>query len=530
MTGNGSDSPIPPVTGPTGLAETEAVYAPAVDRSELREAILTSVQWVAAGRIAGQAVTFGSAIALARLIPPAEFGRAAVALIVVALALVLTLQGFGAALVRFPSLERSHIESAALLSVVTGVSLTGVTFLLAPIAFEPAFGSKVARFIQIASPAWTLAAFGAIPLALLQRRLDFRRISLIEIWSLLIGTATSLSAAASGMDGEALILGALAATGSASFFFLRSVPLTMPRWNTQAAREVATFGLPVALSSLAYTAFLNVDYAMLGARVGAAQVGFYWRAYQVAVEYQGKISGILLRVALPVYSRSNDLEDMKRMRARISRLHATLLFAPLLALIPLAPQLVPLLFGGRWHDAVVPTQILVAAGMVAAISTGIGPLLVAAGKAAALLWFNLASLIAYGAMVYLVAPDGLKIVCTAVSAYEIASVAILYGLVERLIGIPALRLAADALPGLVSGGALLAVAFPLTSALSDAGVPRALIVVVVSAAGAAVYALVLRLAFRAAWADLVLLLTRVLPSGRLTRSGKTPVTPAPVSE
>ena len=56
-----------------------------------------------------------------------------------------------------------------------------------------------------------LASLGTVPMALLRRRLDFRRLSTIEISGAAVRALTSLVlAAAAGLDGAALVIGALA--------------------------------------------------------------------------------------------------------------------------------------------------------------------------------------------------------------------------------------------------------------------------------------------------------------------------------
>ena len=62
------------------------------------------------------------------------------------------------------------------------------------------------------------------------------------------------------------------------------------RAGTAAARDLLPYGGPAALATVAWTGFRNGDYAIIGAVLGPAQAGFYWRAYQLAVEYQSKIS------------------------------------------------------------------------------------------------------------------------------------------------------------------------------------------------------------------------------------------------
>ena len=88
----------------------------------LREATFRGVRWVAGARIAAEVLAFAGAVALARLIAPAEFGRAAVALALVPLAVILTFEGCASALVQRPEITRAHVQGAMLLSLVTGIA------------------------------------------------------------------------------------------------------------------------------------------------------------------------------------------------------------------------------------------------------------------------------------------------------------------------------------------------------------------------------------------------------------------------
>src|SRR5207247_2535516 len=126
------------------------------------------------------------------------------------------------------------------------------------------------------------------------------------------GAATSLGLAIAGLDAEAVVAGPLVTIATATGIAAVLVPPALARPSRRGMGEVGRFAAPVALSSLAYSSFLNVDYAILGARISAANVGFYWRAYQLGVEYQGKISQIMLRISFPVYSRTESLDELRR--------------------------------------------------------------------------------------------------------------------------------------------------------------------------------------------------------------------------
>lgn len=498
-----------------------------MNRHRLREATLDGVRWMAIAKVASELVLLVSTVVLARLISPAEFGRAAVAMIASAFALAITSQSFGAPLVQRKSLDREHVQSAFFMSLLLGASLAAVTLALAPALAKPVFGDATAGLVRLSAPLFLLAGLSVVPYALLQRRLDFRRLSRIEVVSRISGAAASVALAAAGLGAGAIVLGAVAAACVSTGQAIAAAPLSAPFPHRAAMREIVTFGVPAALSGLVRQANRNVDYAILGAQMGAAQVGYYWRAFQFGIEYQGKISSIMLRVAFPIYSRTRDLGDMRRLRSRIVRAHATLLFPLLAGLIAVAPVALPWLLGERWTPAVVPTQILAVAGMTAVVMTGLGPLLLALGRPEVLLRWNLISLVPYAIMVFLTAPIGIVAVCLGVVAVRVAMMLAIHAFVFKpLAGIPVRQLWHDAGPAAVSSVALLASAWPLTRWLSGLDATPLLTLPVAGLAGVAAYALALRALFPSAWSDVTLLRDRLL-ARRRERGAATPLAAAP---
>jgi O-antigen/teichoic acid export membrane protein len=349
-------------------------------------------------------------------------------------------------------------------------------------------------------------------------RLDFKRLSLIEVSGLVSGAACSVALAIAGMDAEAIVIGTLVAAGVSSTCYLFAGGPVLPRWHGAAAREIIAFGVPSALSSLATMAHRNVDYAILAAKMSPAQVGFYWRAFQLGVEHQRKISGIMMRMALPVYSRAASIEDMRAMRSRIVRVQATVIIPLLATFIVVAPTLIPWLLGSRWAPSVLPAQILAVAGMASAVLTGLGPLMFAIGRPGALLLFNVASFPVFGLVVLVSAGSGLTAVCVgAAGFYVMQLLAAHWLLLRRLAGIPMRSVVQDVAPGIVSSVVLIGSALPATALLRDAGAPATVELVLVPVFAAAVYCVVLRGAFPAAFADFATLVRRVTGGRRWRR-------------
>jgi O-antigen/teichoic acid export membrane protein len=435
------------------------------------------------------------------------------------LALALANQGAGSALVQRHTLERAHVEATAMLALVVGVPLTLATLLLAPLITTPLFGEQTTHLFQLLSPAFTIAAIGIVPLAMLERQLDFRRISMIEIASVTVGAAASIGFAVIGLEAEAYVLGSVAGLLVWAALLVTVGPAAFPKWRPREMREIAAFGLPAGLASMAMVGYGNVDYLILGARLSPAQVGFYYRAYTLGVQYETKISNIIARLAFPVYSRTESADHMRLVRSRIVRINAVVVFPMLALFIAVAPELVPWVFGHRWQAAVLPAQILAVAGMARMINNGTPALLLAAGRPRALLIFNLCRLTILAAAVLLAVPYGLIAVCIAVSGFQLVTTVASYGLMlSRLVGVTLRQLARDLGSALVSSGIMLAAVFPVARALAAANLPRPVTVVVTSALAAPLYLLALRLTSAAAWNDLVLLARRVLPRVRRRES------------
>ena len=94
-----------------------------------------------------------------------------------------------------------------------------------------------------------------------------------------------------------------------------AAPLALAR-----GADLLPYGGPAALATIAWTGFRNGDYAIIGAVLGPAQAGFYWRAYQLAVEYQGKVAVAMAQIAFPVLARTPGPEEMLALRQRMVRL------------------------------------------------------------------------------------------------------------------------------------------------------------------------------------------------------------------
>jgi O-antigen/teichoic acid export membrane protein len=479
---------------------------------QLKDAAVAGVRWTTAARVGIEVITLAAAVVLARLIGPSGFGQAVVPLIFVPLAVILTFEGFGSALVQRKEIGRVHVEAAMLASLLTGVVLTSLTLALAEPVGKPLFGSDTAELLMMISPAFLLAGLCAVSRSLLWRRLDFRRVSLIEMVALALSAVAAVGLAVAGLDAKAIVLAALFGSAVTALLLLAAAPPPMPRWHRGALGEIMGFGVPASAAGLTSVAITNATLAVAAVRLAPSQVGLFWRAFQLGVIYQEKISGIMIRLAFPVYSRTTDLNELRHFHERATRIHAAVLLPLLSLLIVTAPDLVPWLFGERWAPAVEPVQILCVAGMIAAILTGYAQIMLAAGKPRALLVFNVFLLALYVFASWIAAPYGITALAIAVVGVHVVLLVSVYAvLFQRVLGIPIRRLVTDLFPALASSVLMLAVANPVAELLRSNGVPVFLLLLSVGIVGAWAYLAALYSLFPAIWNDVAQLTRRILP-------------------
>ena len=494
---------------------------------ELTATTAAGLRWISFARVGTELLLLGSMVILARAMPPSAFGMYAIVVIAQELAITVPSEGVGSALVQRATIARDHLQGGFALSLFAGTVLTALTLVLAFVLVRPVFGAPTASLVLLATPWFLLGSILALPTAVLRRRLDFRRLSMLDLVQSGVRSATSvLLALVAGLDAPALVLGGVAGLVAVVALALVFAPVPFPRLRLQAMRDLLPYGGPASLASLCWTGFRNGDYAIIGARLGAAQAGFYWRGYQLAVEYQRKVSVVMTQVAFPVLSRTTGVEEMFALRRRMVRLLTVMLFPLLTTLVVVAPVLIPWLFGPAWEPAVVPTQILAGGGAATIVIDAVGSVLMAAGRTRALLGYGVAHFAVYACAVFFTTAYGLAAVSIAATATHGLFLVVAYRILLRDRPEPTFRfLWEDLSAATVSCLALAAVAIPVDLSMSVAGTAAPVRLIAVAVAGAAAYLGALRILFPDAAQDLLALVRRIVPTS-VFKAGRRIAVPA----
>jgi len=367
--------------------------------------------------------------------------------------------------------------------------------------------------VRLMIPACFLNSINTVQYAMLSRRLEFRRLSLIDMTTAVVGAVVTIPLAVLGWGGAAIVIGVDAGSLAGFILICCWIRPPIPNFRLRAARDFARYGIPAASNAASLLCFENCDYVIVGARVSALQAGYYFRAYTLGVVYQTKVSQVITTVGLPVLSRVRSEAEVHVLRQRIIQTITMILFPLLTALAIVAPKFVTWLYGPAWRASVLPVQILTIGGAAMLVAQAVTVAMLATGRPRSVMLWGWGHFLVYGAAVFTVARLGLPTVAIAAVIVHttflvIAYIQLHHGSVRR--GLSALS--KDVLPAGLASACLAAVAVPVSILASRLGMPVVPYLLLIAVAGGASYFVSLRLWFPNELRELAVFAGRLLPA------------------
>ncbi|VVT26366.1 conserved membrane hypothetical protein [Sphingomonas aurantiaca] len=293
---------------------------------------------------------FGSQVVLARLLLPTDFGLLAMVGPLVAAALLLTDLGLSAATVQRPTINQVELSSLFWLNVLIGCGLAGVAIAAAPLAAIFYATPAVTPVMMTMAAALLLSSLSAQHIALLNRRMRFGAIAMIEVGALIAGVIVGVGGALWGLGYWSLV--AMQVTNGAATLILACV---FSRWRpsrpgiSRDALHLLRFGGTVTGYNLLGYLITNLDNILIGARFGAGPLGIYDRAYKLMFQPLWQMTAPAARVAVPLLSRlSADPAEYRGAYLAMLGGVLTLTTPGILCAIVFAKPVILVLLGERW--------------------------------------------------------------------------------------------------------------------------------------------------------------------------------------
>jgi len=310
------------------------------------------------------AIGLVASIIIARLLNPEEIGIFSVAISLVGFAHLIRNFGIGEYLIQEKNLTTEKIRSAFSLTLILAWTLAIVIYLMRFLAADFYNEPGIAKVFEVIAINFMLIPFGANSISLLRRNMRFDQLMLINLMSALVGSSTSILCALEGMSYLSLAWGAIAGTSitilGALFYSPKEFTL-LPGFSE--IKGIIHYGSFSSINQILQHLSTTAPDIILGKLQNMYAVGIFSRAMGslniIATVLVNGIRPILMPYFAEAHRKNNQLNENYLQLVSIAIL---IIWPTIILAIFLAPQIIHLLYGDQWLEAVPILQILALEG------------------------------------------------------------------------------------------------------------------------------------------------------------------------
>jgi len=341
--------------------------------------------WLGGATVIAKIIDFLTILAVLLFLTKQQVG---VASLVVSIAMIVeAFDGLGTAeaLVQAPSVTRLQLDTLFWFVIGAAAAVAGLTLLAAP-GIEAIYGvAGIKTYFIAAAVKQPLVGAALIPLAMMNRDLQYERIAVVNVCATLAAAVTRLGLAVLGAGAWAIVAGYTAS----GLYILIGALIARPfrpglQFQLSAIRPLVRFGVRASASNVFEQVFKNIDFLLIGWFYGASPLAVYRVAFDIAMEPATAAGTLINRTVLPVFARVSAVRDDLAQSLTWSLRRLLVLVAPLMAgLILVADPLTALLHdeqGNSYSAAALPLKLLAAAALLRVTSQLLFPVVMASGR------------------------------------------------------------------------------------------------------------------------------------------------------
>jgi PST family polysaccharide transporter len=330
-------------------------------RRGLTKRSIAGVLWTGLSVGAEDLLQIVALMVLARLLAPADFGLFAATMIVIGLATIFGGLGVAPAIVQRPVLEPRHVRTGFTLSILLCLTMAGLVWAGAPLIAHMFRLPELAPVVRATAVVFLLQGFSSVAHALAQRALRFGWLAGVHAAALTAGYVVVGPLLAWQGFGVWALIGALLVQNLTRMTLLQiGQPHPMrPQLDRRAVAELLYFGGGFTLARIGNYLASQADKLVVGRWLGAQTLGVYVLTVQLVAAPAVLVGQVLDRVLFPT------MALVQREPSRLARAYRSAVSICAVVALPtsvlvalLAAEIIEVLLGGQWSNAVAPLQIL----------------------------------------------------------------------------------------------------------------------------------------------------------------------------
>ena len=380
--------------GLTDKATKEARPNPDADTSQTERLVGVGVSWKLGGQVFVQGMRLATVAILARLLTPADYGAAAIAIALATFAPTVADMGMGSALVQVEKATQRVRSTTFWAAIAFGIGLSAL-FAASAVPVGRFLGDpQVGAMVAVGGLTFAICSIGSTSQAVFMREMRFQSIELRYWFAIGLASIIAVIAATGGAGSWALVLQqvVLLATFAAALWWRTTWRPTL-EFSRATFRQLGSFAIRVAGGRWARLAELLLLTLLIGKLVGIPALGAWTFAMSTVILPLTVIAIPIAEVLFSAFSRlRGERERMAALWLQSIRYLAAVVLPLLVGLAIFAPDLIPAAFGAHWVVSVGIIQILSVYVIIRCLQSWGSVLLDAVGRPEVTLWTQLAAL------------------------------------------------------------------------------------------------------------------------------------------
>lgn len=297
---------------------------------------------------------------MARYLEKSDFGLMAIASSIISFGTIFSEAGMGPALIQRKEISQKHKITALQGGFIFGILIFLMLFLSAPTLSHFYEIPDLKNMLRVIGINVVLISFSSASLAMLHREYMFKKSSLVTTVSIIVGYTSGIVAATQGMGVWSLVLATLIISGTKCIGYFHYAPVKMQiRFYTKEWKELFSFGFGmILLKSLNFFSQHGLNL-ILGKMFNPSFLGVFERSNKIKNLPSTHIGNILDKILFPAMSQlQNNNDKIINVLKYALGVSYTLLIPVSAFLIVFSKEVVLILLGEKWLDAVIPLQIM----------------------------------------------------------------------------------------------------------------------------------------------------------------------------
>lgn len=321
--------------------------------------------WGIVSRFGPQVIYLLTTMVLARFVSAKEFGMIGVLAVIFTVANILIDSGLGGSLIKEKYISKVDCSTITIFNAIVGILIYFLLFHTSTYIESYFNVIGLANVVKVIGVVFPITALGVVPVSLLKRKLEFKKICISSISSVVIASIISIYLAINEAGVYSLVAYQImvnAVTVLLNYIFSRYFPCFS--FSYDSLKRLLPFGFYTSIVTIVDTIYENLLTVLTGKFLNVQSAGYIYQAKRLEEAMSASFATSVGIVAFPVLTQfKNDVNRFVTEGFKTFNVITLLIFPILVTVSIYSEQVIFLLFGSSWLESAPYLSILMFAGL-----------------------------------------------------------------------------------------------------------------------------------------------------------------------